>query len=103
MIACENGELDAAKFLASLPGASVHWIALGGNNAYAYTKDALDQLEDDDDDCLANEVDEDYRVNMIPRLRNVLTYLEQLGLNTRPIRPDSPSQLSRRIRNGFRD
>ena len=92
MIACENGELDAAKFLASLPGASVHWIALGGNNAYAYTKDALDQLEDDDDDCLANEVDEDYRVNMIPRLRNVLTYLEQLGLNTRPIRPDSPSQ-----------
>ena len=93
MIACENGELDAAKFLASLPGGAlmVHWMALGGNNAYAYTKDALDQLEDDDE-CLENEVEEDFRVNMIPRLRNVLTYLEQLGLSTRPIRPDSPSQ-----------
>lgn len=95
MIACENGELDAAKFLASLPGASVHWIALGGNNAYAYTKDALDQLEDDNNSHKPIDSSTSQRAHI-----SRTAWAEHT--------PHSPrlafsAWLSRRIRNGFRD
>jgi len=102
-------KLHVLKFLAERDDVDVHWRALGGNNAYAIARNGMNSKLTYYEECEREFPSADWFDNVRPgetyaeyiaryralqeaKYRPVLAYLrDELGLDTRPMRYDSPS------------